>query len=59
MKAVVILPTYNEKENIGKIVPLLEDEVFPKVKGYTMAILVADDNSPDGTIEEVKVLQKK
>src|SRR5579872_6265274 len=66
MKAVVVLPTYNEKENIGKIIPLLEEEVFPKVKSgstglenYTMAILIADDNSPDGTEEEVKKLQKK
>ena len=59
MKAVVVLPTYNEKENIQTIVPLLEEEVFPKIKNYTMAILVADDNSPDGTAEEVKKLQKK
>ncbi len=59
MKAVVILPTYNEKENIQKIVPFLEEEVFPKIKNYTMAILVADDNSPDGTSYEVQKLQKK
>lgn len=59
MKAVVILPTYNEKDNVNTIIPLLEEEVFPKVKGWDMAILVADDNSPDGTAEEVKKLQKK
>src|SRR5579883_2616278 len=59
MKAVVILPTYNEKENIQKLVPFLESEVFPKVKHHDMAILVADDNSPDGTADEVKSLMKK
>lgn len=59
MKAVVVIPTYNEKENIAKIVPLLENDVFPKIKNHDMAILVADDNSPDGTADEVKILQKK
>jgi dolichol-phosphate mannosyltransferase len=59
MKAVVILPTYNEKGNIEKIIQVLEDEVFPKVKNYEMQILVADDRSPDGTGEIVKELMKK
>lgn len=59
MKAVIILPTYNEKENVDKIIPFLEEEVFSKIKDHTMAILVADDNSPDGTADEVRKLQKK
>jgi len=59
MKVVIILPTYNEKENIKKIVPILEQEIFPKIKNHNMNILVADDNSPDGTAEEVKILMKK
>ncbi len=59
MKAVIILPTYNEKENVQKLIPHLEEEIFPKIKEHEMAILVADDNSPDGTAEEVKKLQKK
>ncbi len=59
MKAVVILPTYNEKENVDRIIPLLEEQVFPHVKNWDMSILVADDNSPDGTAEVVKKLQKK
>lgn len=58
-KAVIILPTYNEKENIAKIIPVLEDEVFPKIKDWKMEILVADDNSPDGTEEVVKKLATK
>lgn len=42
-KAIVIVPTYNERENIPKIVPLIlaQDE--------RIDVLVVDDNSPDGT----------
>jgi len=42
-KAVVLLPTYNEKENIEKIIPeiLKQDD--------RLHVLVIDDNSPDGT----------
>ncbi len=44
-KALVLLPTYNEKENIERIIPeiLKQDE--------RLSILVIDDNSPDGTGE--------
>lgn len=59
MNVVVILPTYNEKDNIENIVLLLEKEIFPKVTHHKMSILVADDNSPDGTEEVVKSLMKK
>ncbi len=59
MKVVVILPTYNEKENLEKIIPLLEEEVFPKVPNHEMHILVADDSSPDGTADVVKKLMEK
>jgi len=59
MKAVIILPTYNEKENVKKIIPVLEQEIFPKIKNHDMSILVADDNSPDGTADEVRNLMKK
>lgn len=58
MKVVVIIPTYNEKGNIERIVPITE-EVFKKIKNHEMAILVADDNSPDGTRDKVIELSKK
>ncbi len=57
MKAVVVLPTYNERENIKIIIPELQ-KVFKKIK-YDMHILIVDDNSPDGTQKEVKKFQKK
>jgi len=59
MKVVIIIPTYNEKGNIERVISILETEVFPKIKNHDMSILVADDNSPDGTAEEVKKLMKR
>ena len=50
--AIVIIPTYNEKENITLII----DTVFSLPKDFD--ILIVDDNSPDGTAEMVKDLQK-
>jgi dolichol-phosphate mannosyltransferase len=59
MKITVILPTYNERVNIEKLIPILEEEIFPRIKGHDMHILVVDDNSPDGTAQEVKEFTKK
>src|SRR3989344_6317973 len=59
MKVVVIPATYNEKGNIEQLITLLEEEVFPRIKNHEMHILVADDNSPDGTADEVRKLMKK
>lgn len=52
-KVTIILPTYNEKENIAMMIPVLENEIFAKVTDFEMSILVVDDNSPDGTKEVV------
>ncbi|MBT4124142.1 MAG: glycosyltransferase family 2 protein [Candidatus Pacebacteria bacterium] len=57
-KALVIIPTYNELENIEKTII----EVFKNlksVKNWNCGILVVDDTSPDKTYELVKKLQKK
>lgn len=59
MKIFVVPATYNEKDNIEKFITVLEEEVFPKIKNHEMHILVADDNSPDGTGDIVKSLMKK
>lgn len=59
MKIVVILPTYNERENISKLIPLLEKDIFSQIKNHKMHILVVDDKSPDGTDEEVKKFMKE
>ena len=49
-KVSVILPCYNEKENILKLVPVIHEFL----KDYNHEILVVDDNSPDGTIDAIK-----
>ena len=59
MKVVIINPTYNEKGNIERLIAILEEEIFPQIKSHEMHILVADDNSPDGTGEAVKELMEK
>jgi dolichol-phosphate mannosyltransferase len=58
-KAVIIIPTYNEKGNIKELISILQEDIFPNIKNYKMEILVVDDNSPDGTNHEVKGLMKK
>ena len=52
-KKIVIIPTYNEKENIRDIIL----EVFTLEGGYD--VLVIDDGSPDGTASIVKDMQKE
>lgn len=53
MKKLVIIPTYNEKENIRKII----SAVFALQEQFD--VLVVDDSSPDGTAEIVRYLQKE
>ncbi len=51
--SLVIIPTYNEKENIEKIIRF----VFDLKENFD--ILVVEDNSPDGTADIVKKLMKE
>lgn len=57
-KAVIVVPTYNEQGNITKliesIIPLISD-----IPNWEISLLIVDSSSPDGTITEVKELQKK
>jgi dolichol-phosphate mannosyltransferase len=51
-RSLVIIPTYNEADNVLKIIP----EVLTQDEGFH--VLVVDDNSPDGTANLVKEMQK-
>jgi dolichol-phosphate mannosyltransferase len=53
MKALVIIPTYNERENIEKIV----SQVL--AKGASIDVLIVDDGSPDGTGQIADSLSKQ
>ena len=52
-RKIVIIPTYNERENIENIIR----KVFSLEGGYD--ILIIDDGSPDGTAAIVKRLQQE
>jgi len=49
-KAVVVVPTYNEAENVGRLLPSI------LARDPRLSVLVVDDNSPDGTADVVKGL---
>lgn len=53
------MPTYNERENIGRMIKVLFQEEFPQIKDHQMHLLVVDDNSPDGTGKIVQEKQAK
>ena len=52
MKALVVVPTFNEAENLRELVP----RVLEQDPG--MELLVVDDNSPDGTGALVESLRE-
>jgi dolichol-phosphate mannosyltransferase len=52
-RTVILTPTYNERENIRMIIP----EIF--AAHPDVHVLVIDDNSPDGTGEEVRTMMEQ
>lgn len=63
-KVVIVMPTYKEKENIEKMIPVLFEKEFPKIKGVKMHLLVVNDlpekgGADDGTGEVVRNFAKK
>ena len=55
MKPVIIIPTYNEAQNIKNLIP----EIFKYLNGIDFSILIVDDSSNDGTTDEVKKFNKE
>lgn len=49
----IILPTYNEKENL----PIITWLLFKYLKHLNIEIIIIEDGSPDGTLEVAKKLQ--
>lgn len=58
MKIAHIIPTYNERENVGRMIEVLISlgKKYPRWKNE---IVIVDDHSPDGTSEVVQDYQKK
>ena len=65
--AVIVIPTYNEADNIGRMIEYLNTKTFPNIiakkgdltQNWDMKILVVDGNSPDGTGKVVEKEAKK
>jgi dolichol-phosphate mannosyltransferase len=55
MKVSIIIPTYNERENIEELIK----RIFKISKNLSLEVIVVDDNSQDGTAEIIKPLSKK
>ncbi|MFA5750238.1 MAG: glycosyltransferase, partial [Candidatus Shapirobacteria bacterium] len=64
---VIVIPTYNEADNIGRMIEYLNTKTFVDIKNkinyltddWQMKILVVDGNSPDGTGKVVEKEAKK
>jgi dolichol-phosphate mannosyltransferase len=57
MKTVIIVPTFCERQNIGRLIDALQ--VIFKRMAHDMHILVVDDSSPDGTMDVVRACQSR
>jgi len=57
MKLSLVIPTYNEKENIQKLIKKIQEEF--KENEIDGEIIIVDDNSPDGTGRILEDLKKK
>ena len=55
--ACIVLPTYNEAENISVIIPQIFEQQS-QIQSHRLIVIVVGDRSPDGTGKIVKSLQK-
>jgi dolichol-phosphate mannosyltransferase len=53
----LVIPTYNERENICKIIDRIQEEF--RINKIIGEIIVVDDNSPDGTGSVLEEIKKK
>ena len=57
MKVVIVLPTYNERDNVEPMIVALNEQ-FTRMS-HDMHVLVVDDSSPDGTADVVRSVQSR
>ena len=53
IQIMIIIPTYNESENIKRLIPMVLEQ------DHRIHVLVIDDNSPDGTSSVVRAITKR
>ena len=54
--ACIVLPTYNESENVRILLPRIFEQA-DRIASHELHVLVVDDDSPDGTADVVRELQ--
>lgn len=54
MKTIIVIPTYNERENIMRLIPALFDLKIPDLE-----VVIVDDNSPDETADVAMNFREK
>lgn len=52
MKVVIVVPTYNEAKNIGRLIDVISEKI--KAIPHETKVLVVDGTSPDGTADVVR-----
>jgi dolichol-phosphate mannosyltransferase len=57
-KVVIIMPAWNEEDNIRRMIDELVDNEFPKIQQAEMHLLVVDNNSKDKTAKIVEEASK-
>jgi len=58
MNFVIVIPTYNEADNIGRMIDVLALK-FKEIPDHHFDLLVVEGNSPDGTADIVRKKSKK
>ncbi|MCX8184416.1 MAG: glycosyltransferase family 2 protein [Sulfolobales archaeon] len=53
----IVIPTYNERENITRLIKILHD--IATENGFSYEVIVVDDSSPDGTADAVRAVQDR
>jgi dolichol-phosphate mannosyltransferase len=57
MKIVIVIPTYDERENISELISKIQDQ--RAFLAQDLEVLVVDDESPDGTANVVYDLRTR
>lgn len=58
-KIAIVIPTYNEAENVRKLIPLIHEHMRHAGYGNRYHCVIVDDNSPDQTGQIVEELAQK
>jgi dolichol-phosphate mannosyltransferase len=57
--AAVVIPTYDEAPTIASMIGHLFEHTLPSIPEWSVHVVIVDGNSPDGTAEQVRALQRE